>query len=114
DTDPDGDLLHIGSCGSGAHGTLNCSTQQQFSYEPNSGYVGADSFTYQSCDGYGGCATGTVNLSVGNSPPVAVDDNFTFHGDSFSVPGPNALRENDSDPEHDPFSVISFTQTWHG
>jgi RHS repeat-associated protein len=113
DTDPDGDLLHIGSCGSVAHGTLSCSTQS-FSYEPNSGYVGTDSFTYESCDGYGACDTASVNLSVANSPPVAVDDNYTIHGDSFFVPGPNALRDNDSDPEGDPFSVFSYTQTSHG
>jgi RHS repeat-associated protein len=113
DTDPDGDVLHIGSCGSVAHGTLNCTTQS-FTYEPNYGYVGADSFTYQSCDGNGACDTGGVNLSVGNSAPVAANDNYTIHGDTFLVQGPNALRENDSDPEGDPFSVSSYTQTSHG
>jgi hypothetical protein len=113
DTDPDQDILHIGSCGAVAHGTLSC-TSQSFTYEANYGYVGADTFTYQSCDGFGVCDTGTVNLSVENSAPVAVADDYTFHGDTFFVPGPNALRENDSDPEHDPFSVVSFTQTSHG
>src|SRR6266550_1337545 len=115
DTDPDNDILHIGSCGTVAHGTLHCDTQYSaFSYEPTYGYVGSDSFTYQTCDGYGLCDTATVTLDVENSAPVAVDDNFTFHGDSFFVPGPNALRENDSDPNGDPFSVVSFTQTSHG
>jgi len=109
DTDPDQDILHIGGCGAVAHGTLSCTTGS-FSYEPNYGYMGADSFTYQSCDGYGACDTGTVNLSVQNRAPVAVADNYTFHGDTFFVQGPNALRENDSDPEGDPFSVVSFTQ----
>jgi RHS repeat-associated protein len=113
DTDPDGDILHIGSCGAVGHGTLRCSSQS-FTYEPDRGYVGADSFTYQSCDGYGLCATGTVSLSVENSAPVAANDNFTFHGDTFFMQGPNALRDNDSDPEGDPFSVSSYTQTSHG
>jgi hypothetical protein len=50
DTDPDNDILHIGSCGSVAHGTLTC-TSSSFTYAANYGYVGSDSFTYQSCDG---------------------------------------------------------------
>jgi len=115
DTDPDGDFLHLSSCGSVAHGTLRCLLPQPaFNYEPDSGYVGSDSFTYEVCDGQGACDTGTVNLNVENSPPAAVDDNYTFHGDSFFVPGPNALRENDSDPDGDGFSVVSYTQTSHG
>ena len=113
DTDPDNDILHIGSCGPVAHGSLSCTTQS-FSYEAASGYVGADSFTYQSCDGFGLCATGTVSLSVENGAPVAATDNYTIHGDTFLVQGPNALRENDSDPNGDPFSVVSYTQTAHG
>lgn len=66
DTDPDNDILHIGSCGTVAHGTLNCNTQYSFfTYEPNYGYVGADSFTYETCDGYGLCDTGTVISTYG-------------------------------------------------
>jgi hypothetical protein len=114
DTDPDGDILHIGSCGTVAHGTLNCNTQYSFfTYEPNNAYVGADSFTYQTCDGYGLCDTGTVHLDVRNTAPDAVDDNYTVHGHLF-VAGPNALRENDTDAEGDPFSVVSYTPASHG
>jgi RHS repeat-associated protein len=114
DTDPDNDILHIGSCGTVAHGTLNCNTQYSFfTYEPNYGYVGADSFTYQTCDGYGLCDTGTVNLDVRNTAPDAVDDNYTVHGHLF-VPGSYALRENDTDADGDPFSVVSNTPASHG
>src|SRR5260221_2680360 len=114
DTDPDNDILHIGSCGTVAHGTLNCNTQySSFTYEPNYGYVGADSFTYDTCDGYGLCDTGTVTLDVRNNAPDAVDDNYTVHGHLF-VPGSYALRENDTDADGDPFSVVSNTAASHG
>ncbi|WP_282148590.1 LamG-like jellyroll fold domain-containing protein [Algibacter lectus] len=36
-----------------------------FEYVPNPGYIGSDSFTYQLCNQFGTCETGTVNVSVG-------------------------------------------------
>ena len=38
DTDPDGDFLHLASCGSVSHGTLRCLLPQPaFNYEPDYG-----------------------------------------------------------------------------
>src|SRR5438552_3479499 len=48
-----------------------------------------------------------------NHPPTAVDDNYTAHG-ILNLSGPDALRQNDSDPDGDPFSVVSYTQASHG
>jgi hypothetical protein len=57
DYDPDGDSIHLESCGQAAHGTVQCFYQYQaFNYSPNNPYVGSDSFTYQVCDSTGACA----------------------------------------------------------
>lgn len=114
DYDPDGNPLSLASCSTVAHGTLNCNTTyKSFQYEPNFGYVGSDSFTYQVCDSLGACSTGTVNLTIVNSAPVAVADVYFWQG-GLTVPGNKALRENDSDPDNDPISVYSYTQPLHG
>jgi len=114
DFDPDGNSISLSSCSAVAHGFLNCdTTYKSFFYEPTSGYVGTDSFTYQICDNLGACSTGTVNLTIVNNPPVAVADVYFWQG-SLIVPGTMALRENDSDPDGDPISVYSYTQPLHG
>jgi len=114
DFDPDGDSIHLQSCGQTSHGTVSCDLQYQaFTYQPNNPYVGSDSFTYEVCDSTGACDTGTVNLNVINNPPVAVDDSYTLHG-SLSISGPNPLLLNDYDPDNDSIHLASYTQASHG
>ena len=117
DWDPDGNSIHLQSCTQSAHGTTTCTpTYNSFTYFPNQGYAGSDSFTYQVCDSLGACAMGTVNLTVINSPPIAVADAYIvypYYG-NLNLPGPNALRDNDSDPDGDPRSIQSLTQAQHG
>jgi RHS repeat-associated protein len=124
DSDPDGDSV---TCGDAAHeciltfplhGGLSGVTQpDKKSYGPNYGYTGPDSFTYNACDGLGLCTPTTVNISVDNNAPDAVDDAYTVSGSSTTI-GP--FLENDSDPDGDNFgmggtfqeSIVTFPQ--HG
>src|SRR5216683_7217245 len=55
DSDPDGDGLSITDAGSRtlAHGSLTLYTSGSFSYIPNYGYTGPDSFTYTIQDSLG-------------------------------------------------------------
>jgi len=116
---PFSDQFRLVSNGSVSHGTLrtfgifNGYSQDSFIYEPNYGYVGADSFTYHACDSSNNCVDGTINLNVANNPPHAVADGYAVHGNLY-LSGPDALRKNDSDPDDDSFSVVSFTQASHG
>src|SRR5215467_10127170 len=48
-------------------------------------------------------------VSETNSPPVAVDDSFTVHGQRQLTP-----LTNDYDPDNDSFSLYSYTQPQHG
>ncbi len=51
DTDVDGDTLSVAQHTDPANGTVVVNSDGSFSYTPNSGFVGTDSFTYQISDG---------------------------------------------------------------
>jgi hypothetical protein len=80
DTDPESSALRAGklsptqppATGGGnwgfpsdpAHGTLRLGSDGSFTYTPNAGYVGPDSFTYRAIDRRGASASTTVTLTV--------------------------------------------------
>jgi RHS repeat-associated protein len=111
--------LRLVSNGAVSHGTLrtfgqfNGYSQDSFIYEPNSGYVGSDSFTYHACVSNGGCEDGTINLNVVNGAPNAVNDSYTVHGILYAG-GDTPLTINDSDPDGDPLDIVSVTSPAHG
>jgi hypothetical protein len=71
DIDPDGDLFTAVLLGNPAHGTLTPNSDGTYTYTPQPGYSGEDSFAYYATDGQlGGQFTGTsVNITVN---PVVV------------------------------------------
>jgi PGF-CTERM protein len=83
DTDPDGDTLSVttAAVSEPSNGTLALDSDGSFEYTPDSGFTGADSFTYEVSDGNGGTDTATVTIAVVGSdttPPVIT--NFTASG----------------------------------
>jgi VCBS repeat-containing protein len=72
DTDVDGDALAAVLVDGPAHGTLTLSADGAFTYTPDAGYDGSDSFTYQASDGTLTSAVTTVSLLVtANGVPAA-------------------------------------------
>ena len=71
DSDADGDALSVqpATITTGAGGNVTLNADGSFTYT-NTGYVGADSFTYTLLDTHGGSATGTVNLTLTASGPA--------------------------------------------
>src|SRR5260370_39487666 len=116
---PFSDPIYLVSNGSVSHGDLrtfgrfNGYSQDSFIYEPNSGYVGADSFTYHACDSSGNCVDGTINLNVVNSAPDAVAHSYDVQGGILFV-GPPSLLAGNSDHDGDPFTVVSYSQASRG
>ncbi|HLA11235.1 MAG TPA: Ig-like domain-containing protein [Pyrinomonadaceae bacterium] len=105
DFDPEGGPLVVSQVITPVqHGQLTNLGQNNFSYFPNFGFTGEDSFVYQICDALGGCSTARVILNVVNQPPIAMTDVFTVHGDTTL----GNLMENDSDPEGDPVSIVTL------
>ena len=111
DSDPAGDAISLLSLTQPAHGTAVDAGGNQVLYTGASGYVGSDTFTYTIVDAYGAQATATVNVSVLNQPPVAVNDAYTVTQGIASVLAPLA---NDSDPAGDAITLFSFGQPSHG
>jgi VCBS repeat-containing protein len=61
DSDPEGDAFTASLVSTVAHGALTLNPDGSFSYTPDAGYQGGDSFTYQITGG----ATAAVSLQVG-------------------------------------------------
>jgi len=70
DSDAEGDVLEATLVSGPAHGQLDFNAQGHFSYLPDAGFRGNDSFTYKVSDGQAESTTATVTLTVGG-PAVA-------------------------------------------
>lgn len=111
DTDPDQDPLTLAAVTLPAHGIATVSGNK-VSYTPTLGFVGTDNFSYTVTDGKGGTSTAQVTVTVGaanstNRPPVAVNDQFIVPVAQDSLLD---VLQNDSDPDGDTLTIVSFTQ----
>src|SRR6185437_6127054 len=100
DTDAENDTLHLPMApGAPAHGALISSAPDgSFSYRPEAGFVGTDTFAYTVTDGLVN-ATGTVTIVVDNNVPIALNDTYAvLHGQALVVPASTGLLANDSTP----------------
>ncbi|MHC5538635.1 tandem-95 repeat protein, partial [Singulisphaera rosea] len=85
------------------HGSLTLNANGSFTYTPNSGFIGTDTFLYDASDGTSVSNTATVTLKVSGADdkPVAVKDAYTANeNSSLTVSAPGVLA-NDSDPNGD-------------
>jgi hypothetical protein len=100
DADPDGDMLSGQTLVDDVdHGVLSAVTSGAFTYTPDPGFTGSDSFTYSVSDAAGGTDSATVFITVGLDDPTAVDDaRVVFVGDTLDVAAPGFLA-NDVDPD---------------
>jgi VCBS repeat-containing protein len=63
-TDADGDPLTYTKTGEPAHGSVTVDASGGFTYTPDTGYIGTDSFTITVSDGQGGTDTATIAVLV--------------------------------------------------
>jgi hypothetical protein len=87
-----------------------------FTYTPQNGFRGADSFGYRARDSgtppLSSAQAAIVRITVGNRPPVAADDAYTVVSGT-TLGGANVLA-NDSDPNGDALSAALASGTAHG
>ncbi len=114
DSDPDGDALTAAKATDPAHGTVSMAPDGTFTYTPQPGYRGVDSFTYRAQDdGIGALGDlATVSITVGNSAPSAVDDAYAVT--AGSTLGAATVLANDSDPNGDALSAVLASGPAHG
>ena len=96
-----------------SYGQIVLNTDGSFSYLPNDGFYGMDSFYYCNTDGFSTSATAMVNIAV-LSVPVAVDDTYTVvSGQSLTVTAPGVLA-NDTNADEMPLSATLVTAPTNG
>lgn len=112
DGDADGDALNAVLASGPASGSLALNGDGSFSYTPDAGFSGTDSFAYRAFDGalYSNSATVTISVTASvNAPPVAKDDSAAAPARKTTsyTPVVIVVLANDSDPdgELDPASV---------
>jgi VCBS repeat-containing protein len=114
DMDANGHTLTAILVGDVGSGTLSLASDGLWTYEPNPGFVGTDSFTYRATDGAATSALATVTITVRNTDPIAADDAYSVHhADVLSVPAPGVLAD-DSDADDDPISPSLVDDVAHG
>ncbi|MBL0047301.1 MAG: tandem-95 repeat protein [Bacteroidetes bacterium] len=111
DTDPNGDPLSVTVVTTTANGTLVMNVNGTFTYTPNAGFSGTDTFSYSVCDPNNACDTATVTITVGNGNPIANVDNFAT---PFNTAISDTVITNDSDPNNDPLTVTLVSTTTNG
>jgi hypothetical protein len=110
DIDPDGDplVVDVVPVSGPSNGVVVLNADGTFTYTPNLGYIGPDSFVYRITDGRGGQSQATVNITVDpvQIAPIAVDDAFIMLEDgSMVIDALSGMLANDSDPNTDPIIV---------
>ena len=103
DADPEGHVLNVTVTSQPTNGILAKNPKGGFSYTPNAGFSGTDSYTYTANDGSLDSNEATVRITVtataSNLPPVANGDAYVTPQDTvLTVAGPGLLA-NDADPE---------------
>ncbi len=104
DGDVDGDALSPSLVSGAANGGVTLNAGGTFTYTPDAGFAGTDSFTYSVSDGKGGSATATVSITVesANAAPVARDDSAATDEDTAVTID---VLANDEDADGDPLSA---------
>ncbi len=99
DSDSNGQTLTATVSTKPTHGTLALNSDGSFTYTPNSGYYGTDSFTYVASDGLTTSSPVTVGLKVAALLPVTHTDYYTTAaGHALSANAASGVQANDSDP----------------
>ena len=108
-SDDDGDALTASLvAGSGpSHGTVMVNADGSFTYTPNTGYTGSDSFQYAVSDGAESTdATVTLTIHAGDTAPVANADSYSMtHDQVLSGDASTGVLANDTDAEGDPLTA---------
>src|SRR5262245_22933315 len=120
DVDTDGDALSANLFSGPANGTIDLAGDGSFTYTPNSGFTGMDSFVYSASDGdlTSGLAAVTIHVGNGNHAPTAVNDAYETDEDTeLAIPAPGILQ-NDVDFDGDPLTIVAEdpqhgTITWN-
>ena len=119
DSDPDGNVLSVLQYGSPNRGSVLLYSDGSFSYTPNEGVTGTDSFGYRVVDGIAVSSPVTVSIIITggattNNAPVANGNSYsTTKAVALSVAAPGVLG-NDTDADGNPLTAVLATGPANG
>ena len=114
DTDANGGTLRSTIAVEPTNGTVVLGEDGSFSYTPDAGFAGTDSFTYTVANETGQSAMATATIEV-NAVPVAAADTFSTNEDeTLSVIPSEGLLINDSDADGDDLRAVLVESTQSG
>ncbi len=96
------------------HGALTLNEDGSFSYTPNTGFYGQDSFTYYAADGTYSSNVATVSITVYATPTAANDSYAASAGQQLNVGFPTGVLANDSNPDGNPMTPVLNGWPQHG
>ncbi|BEL11072.1 hypothetical protein Q0Z83_092630 [Actinoplanes sichuanensis] len=111
--DDNGIGITVTSVGQPKHGTVVLNPDGTFTYTPDKGFVGTDSFTYEAVDADGNRTTGTVTVTVAgvDAAPVAMKDRYTVVAGEALTFNPTS---NDSDPNGGNLTILKISKPERG
>jgi len=113
DIDPDGEAITATAITNNVdHGTLAAFADGSFTYTPDAGFTGTDSFAYTMRDASNhssGSVSVAINVVEGNRPPIGVNDEYTaVINTPLSIAAAGFLT-NDVDPDGDAITATAIT-----
>jgi hypothetical protein len=99
-----------------SHGSVFLNTDGSFTYTPDTGYFGTDSFTYRANDGSLDSNVAIVSLTIAkaNTAPLAEADSYSINQDTpLIVPAPGLLANDSDDGSQPPTAVLDIAPS-HG
>jgi len=100
DSDPDGDLLSAIIVTQPQHGTLNIAIGGGFTYRPDTGYIGPDSFTYKANDGAAdsNIATASIEVTAAAAIPTLSEWGMIILSMALALIGVMVMRRRETNP----------------
>jgi VCBS repeat-containing protein len=119
DLDLDGDAIIASNYSTPGHGTVSLTTDGSFTYQPEAGYEGTDSFSYTARDEHGAYSasaeiTITVTTPRNRAPVPQADWYYTPAGQALAVDAAEGILRNDLDPDGDGFIASNYSPPDHG
>lgn len=115
DSDPEGGILTLTTTtiAGPQMGIVTLNANGTFNYMSPPNFVGTDQFTYEVCDDAGNCSQAivTINITIANDPPFAVDDNYSI---SAGSPLLENVTANDTDEDMSSITVTLQSQPANG
>ncbi|MES2657777.1 MAG: Ig-like domain-containing protein [Verrucomicrobiota bacterium] len=102
--------------GGTSHGTISLNGDGSFTYTPQAGFFGTDSFTYVANNGFSNSGIVTVTLIVNEviPPPVAAANSYVMNENGMLLIPAAGVLANDMDPRSRPLTAVIDAGPSHG